>query len=50
MSKILIVEDSQVFIDLLLYAINDAGYTDITIAKDGKEGLRKVQQQKFNLI
>ena len=50
MSKILIVEDSQGFIDLLLYAINDAGYTDITIAKDGKEGLRKVQQQKFNLI
>lgn len=50
MSKILIVDDSQVFIDLLTYALEDAGFTELTIAKDGKEGLDAASKENFDLI
>jgi two-component system chemotaxis response regulator CheY len=50
MNKILVADDSQVFVDLLVYALNDAGYNDITIAKDGKEGLEYAQNEQFKLI
>ncbi len=50
MAQILIVDDSDVFINLLSYALEDAGYKNLTLALDGKKALDLVKNKKFDLI
>jgi two-component system, chemotaxis family, chemotaxis protein CheY len=50
MSKILVADDSQVFLDLLVHTLEDHGYTDISTAKDGKEALDFAQEIDFDII
>ncbi|MDX9742911.1 MAG: response regulator [Arcobacteraceae bacterium] len=48
--KLLIVDDSTMLRDMLSYALNEGGYTDVTEAVDGVEGLEKAKQTTFDLI
>ncbi|MFA7083664.1 MAG: response regulator [Arcobacteraceae bacterium] len=50
MSKLLIVDDSTMLRDMLNYALNEGGYTDVTEAIDGKDGLEKAKQAIYDLI
>lgn len=50
MSKLLIVDDSTMLRDMLNYALNEGGYTDVTEAIDGKDGLEKAKSMAFDLI
>jgi len=47
--KILLVEDEEIMIDLLKKKLTREGY-DISIARDGEEGLRKMQEEKPDLV
>ena len=49
-NKILIVDGSETFVDLLLYTLESGGHTNNSIACDGKEGLNKASKEKFDLI
>jgi two-component system chemotaxis response regulator CheY len=48
--KLLIVDDSTMLRDMLSYALNEGGYTDVTEAVDGVEGLEKAKKTTFDLI
>lgn len=48
--KLLIVDDSTMLRDMLSYALNEGGYTDVTEAVDGVDGLEKAKQTSFDLI
>jgi DNA-binding NtrC family response regulator len=48
-ATILIVEDDEVFRELLTTILDQAGYT-VTTAADGGEGLRRIQRERFDLI
>jgi len=48
--KLLIVDDSTMLRDMLTYALNEGGYTDVIEAKDGIEGLEKAKETTFDLI
>ena len=48
--KLLIVDDSTMLRDMLSYALNEGGYTDVTEATDGIEGLEKAKETQFDLI
>jgi len=48
--KLLIVDDSTMLRDMLSYALNEGGYTDVTEATDGLEGLEKAKETQFDLI
>lgn len=50
MAKFLVVDDSEVFMDLLLYTLEDAGFTDYDSAKNGKEGLELASKNDYRLI
>ena len=50
MAKILIVDDSNMLRDMLKHTLNGGGYSDITEAKDGEDGLKKANMKKFDLI
>ena len=50
MAKLLIVDDSTMLRDMLNYALNEGGYTDVTEAVDGVDGLAKAQAATFDLI
>jgi two-component system, OmpR family, phosphate regulon response regulator PhoB len=47
--RILIIEDERALTDVLVYNLQREGY-DITVAHDGKEGLRKAQMQVPDLL
>ncbi len=47
--KILIVEDEEIILNLLQKKLADEGY-EISIAKDGEEGLKTMRSQKPDLI
>ena len=49
MAKILVVEDSPDYRELLLNFLENAGYM-VTAAKDGAQALEAVKQQAFDLI
>jgi two-component system chemotaxis response regulator CheY len=49
-NKILVVDDSEAFIDLLVYTLNDAGYDNITVALNGRDGFKHAYEQTFDLI
>lgn len=48
-ATILIVEDDDVFRELLTIILDGAGYTVVTAA-DGGEGLRRIQREHFDLV
>ncbi len=50
MAKLLIVDDSTMLRDMLNYALNEGGYTDVTEAVDGVDGLAKAKATSFDLI
>jgi two-component system chemotaxis response regulator CheY len=48
--KLLIVDDSTMLRDMLSYALNEGGYSDVTEGVDGVDGFKKAQATKFDLI
>ncbi len=48
--KLLIVDDSTMLRDMLSYALNEGGYTDVTEAVDGVDGLEKASKMVYDLI
>lgn len=48
--KLLIVDDSAMLRDMLVYALNEGGYDDITECVDGVDGLNQVKLTQFDLI
>ena len=50
MAKLLIVDDSTMLRDMLNYALNEGGYTDVTEGVDGVDGLAKAKAADFDLI
>jgi two-component system chemotaxis response regulator CheY len=50
MAKLLIVDDSTMLRDMLNYALNEGGYTDVTEGVDGVDGLAKAKATDFDLI
>lgn len=50
MAKLLIVDDSTMLRDMLNYALNEGGYSDVTEAVDGVDGLNKAKVTNFDLI
>lgn len=47
--KILLVEDEQIIIDLLQRKLTEEGY-DVSVAKDGEEGVKMMQGDKPDLV
>jgi len=47
--KILLIEDEQIMFDLLQKKLSGEGY-EVSIAKDGEEGLRAMREVKPDLI
>jgi CheY-like chemotaxis protein len=47
--KILLVEDEELMIDLLQRKLTKEGY-EISVAKDGEEGLKAMREVKPNLV
>jgi len=47
--KILLVEDEQIMIDLLQKKLTEEGY-QVSVAKDGSAGLKKMREVKPDLI
>ena len=50
MAKLLIVDDSTMLRDMLNYALNEGGYTDVVEAIDGVDGLAKAKTADFDLV
>lgn len=50
MAKLLIVDDSTMLRDMLNYALNEGGYTDVVEGVDGVDGLEKAKASTFDLI
>lgn len=50
MAKLLIVDDSTMLRDMLNYALNEGGYSDVTEAIDGVDGLAKAKAANHDLI
>jgi len=48
--RILIVDDSAMLRDMLIYALEEGGYKDIAFATNGLEGLQKAKKEQFDLI
>lgn len=48
--KLLIVDDSTMLRDMLSYALSEGGYTDVTEAVDGIDGLDKAKATTYDLI
>jgi len=48
--KLLIVDDSTMLRDMLSYALEEGGYSDVTEAVDGVDGLKKSEETTYDLI
>lgn len=48
-ANILVVEDDSALAEVLVYNIRNAGY-EVTLARDGKEGLQKAELKKPDLV
>lgn len=48
--KLLIVDDSTMLRDMLMYALNENGYNDVDEAVDGVDGLEKAKRTNYDLI
>ena len=49
MKTILLVEDDPFLIDIYTTKFKEAGF-NVEVASDGKEGLRKLNEEKFDLL
>ncbi len=49
MKKILVVEDEEIICELLRRKLSQAGY-EVSIAKDGVDGLEQMREAKFDII
>lgn len=49
MKRILLVEDEEIMIDLLQKKLTQEGY-EISVARDGEEGLKAMKEEKPDLI
>ncbi|MEW6526020.1 MAG: response regulator [Spirochaetota bacterium] len=49
MKKIVLVDDSDVILDIVTQALKMYGYEDILRAKDGQEGLEVIKNNKGNI-
>lgn len=49
MKKILIIEDEEIILDLLKRKLTNEGY-EISLARDGDEGVKKMREVKPDLI
>ncbi|MDH7554315.1 MAG: response regulator [Spirochaetota bacterium] len=49
MKKIVLVDDSDVILDIVSQALKMYGYEDILRAKDGQEGLQVIKQNQGNI-
>ncbi len=49
MKKILLIEDDQFLIDIYTTKFKEAGF-NVEVASDGEEGLRKLNEEKFDLL
>jgi adenylate cyclase len=49
-ASVLVVDDSRTLRRLLVRALNDLGFTDITEAANGREGLDLVNSKEFDLV
>jgi CheY-like chemotaxis protein len=47
--KILLIEDEEIIIDLLQRKLKDEGY-EVSVTRDGQEGLETMRQEKPDLI
>jgi len=47
--KVLIIEDEEIMIDLLQRKLTQEGY-DVSVARDGEEGLEAMREVKLDLI
>ncbi|MGD9970615.1 MAG: response regulator [Sulfuricurvum sp.] len=45
-ASILVVDDSRMMRDMVIFALNEAGYSDIDQAEDGVEALQKIAQSE----
>lgn len=48
--KLLIVDDSTMLRDMLSYALNEGGYSNVVEAVDGMDGLEKAKATQFDLV
>lgn len=48
-TRVLIIEDSPDYLDVLTYALNASGYT-LLIARNGQEGLEKARKERPDII
>jgi two-component system chemotaxis response regulator CheY len=48
--KILIVDDSKMLRDMLVYSLNEGGYENITEAIDGIDGLEQAKNIQYDLL
>ena len=49
MTKILLVEDEQIMLNLLQRKLTEEGY-EVSIAKDGEEGLKVMEEIKLDIV
>ena len=49
MKQILLIEDDPFLIDIYTTKLKDSGFS-IEVATDGKEGLKKIREKKFDLL
>jgi len=50
LAKILCIDDSSVFLDLLVYSLNDGGYIDIDAVESPLDALKLIEITKYDLI
>ena len=48
--RILVVEDSAMASMIIVRHLNEIGYQDITEATNGKEALRRLERQQYDLV
>lgn len=50
MAKILVVDDSKMLRDMVIYALKEGGYSDVFEAVNGKEAFQKATAEKFDVV
>jgi len=50
MAKILVVDDSKMLRDMVVFALNEGGYSDVIEAENGKEGLERAMEVRFDVV
>jgi len=48
--SMLVVDDSRLMRDMIAFALNEAGYSDIETAEDGIDALEKSETREYDLV